>query len=91
MIMQGATYEEFAAMLKESWEIEYTHKGHEYFYQRSGHNGTFDVQLLCDGKVICHETGEDMGAIAARLLALNIYDGKNAREAEQDIKVQFEA
>lgn len=89
--MRGATYGEFATMVRESWEIEYTFGGHEYFYQRSGHDGVFEVFVLRDGEVVYHGTGDDMEAMSAEVLALRIYDGMTAEEAEAGISVQFEA
>lgn len=89
--MRGATYEEFADMVREGWEIEFSFRGHECFYQRSGHGGVFDVYVLVDGEVVLHETGSDMGAITDRVLELRIYDGKTAKEAQDDITVTFEA
>lgn len=89
--MRGATYEEFAAMVRESWEIEYTCGKSKYFYQRSWNNDAFEVYVLRDDEIVYHKTGSDMDVISAEVLALRIYDGKTAVEAEQNINVRFEA
>lgn len=89
--MQGTTYDEFATMVRESWEIEYAYGAHEYLYQRSGHDGVFEIYVLQDGEVVYHKVGEDMDAMAAEVLALRIYDGGTAEEAEAGISVEFEA
>lgn len=89
--MYGATYDEFVAMVRESWEIEYTYGGHEYFYQRSGRDGLFEIYVLRDGEIVYHRTSNDMDEMSGEVLALRIYDGKTAEEAERDICVQFEA
>lgn len=89
--MKGATYDEFAAMVRESWEIEYTYGGHEYFYQRSGHDGLFEIYVLRDNDIVYHRTSDDMDEMSAEVLSLRIYDGKTVEEAEQGIRVQFEA
>ena len=89
--MQGATYEEFVAMVRESWEIEYTFGNHEYFYQRCWKEGAYEVYLLCDDVVVYHRVSDDMGALAKDVLNLHVYDGKTAKEAEEGISVQFEA
>lgn len=78
-------------MVRESWEIEYTYGGHEYFYQRSGNDGLFEIYVLRDSEIVYHRTSDDMDEMSAEVLALRIYDGKTAEEAEQGICVQFEA
>lgn len=89
--MQGATYEEFIDMVRESWEIEYTYGAHEYFYQRCWKENAFEVYVLRDDEVVYHEVSADMDALAEGVLALRIYDGKTAEEAEEGISVQFES
>lgn len=89
--MQGATYDEFTTMVRESWEIEYVFEGHNYFYQRCWKKDAYEIHVLRDGEILYHKTGIDMDTMAREVLALRIYDGKTAKEAEQGICVQFEA
>lgn len=89
--MRGATYDEFVTMVRESWEIEYVFEGHNYFYQRCWKNDAYEIYVLCDSEIVYHKTGINMDAMAEEILALRIYDGKTAKEAEQGIWVQFEA
>ncbi len=91
VIFQGSTYDEFATMVRESWEIEYAFDGHDYVYQRSGHDGVFEIYVLRDSEVVYHKASDDMDAMAAEVLALRIYGGRTAEEAEEGIIVEFEA
>lgn len=78
-------------MVREGWEIEYTYDGHEYFYQRSGHDGVFEIYVLRDSEIVYHKANSDMDTMAEEVLALRIYDGRIAEEAKQGICVEFEA
>ena len=89
--MQGATYDEFVTMVRESWEIEYTYGEHEYFYQRCWNGNAFEIYVLRDSEIMYHKASGDMDEMSKEILALRIYDGKTAEEAEQGISVQFEA
>ena len=89
--MQGATFDEFKAMIAESREIEYAFGGHEYFYQRSWAGDAFEVYVLCDGKQVFHERNTSMDVITSKALSLRSYNGKAAEEAQEGIAVTFEA
>lgn len=89
--MRNSTYEEFANAVSEAWEMEYTYGEHEYFYQRSGHDGVYEVYVMCDGDFVYHRSSPNMAELAAEVLALRIYDEKTAEEAEEGIEVQFES
>lgn len=89
--MQGATFDEFKAMLVQAWEIDYLFCGHEFHYQRNGFGDGFEVYLTRDGEYVYQGSGRDMGRIADEVLALPIYDGSTLEDAEDRVQVVFEA